>query len=264
MTPDVITIGASDDPDDANARMSLELWRTEVPSGRLAVTAHGRNGAARAPHMQKLIDAYRARGYVIVSPNCCASAWNDSAGVEGDFLLENHVRDVRRTIDWVVANASAAGWNGTHLALCGHSMGAYAAARLAANEYAGRIAHLLLVSPFTSGVRQIEAREKYHPDGIANLRRDVPRALDEWPRHDVFQVIDRLTLPVAVFAGGKDIVAPPENVEEFVARLPSPPLYRLLPEASHCLEGGDYRIELLDAIDRLDAAVIPSASEALS
>lgn len=254
MMPDIVPLGISEDSDAADARMSIELWRTRSPSPRLAITAHGRNGAARAPHMQQLIDAYRARDYIVVSPNCCASPWNDSAGNEADFLLEHHVRDVRRTADWAVANAAALGWSGAHLALCGHSMGAYAVARLAAGDYAGRIAHLLLVSPFTSGARQIEAREKYHPDGIANLRRDVPRALDEWPRHDIFTAIDRLTLPIAVFAGAKDIVAPPENVAEFVERLPSPPLYRLLPEASHCLEGGDYQSELLDAIDRLDAA----------
>lgn len=254
MTPEIIPLGASNDSGSADARMTIELWRTEAPSPRLAITAHGRNGAARAPHMLKLIDAYRARGYVVISPDCCASAWNDSAGGEADFLLENHVRDVRRTIEWAVANSKAVGWTGHHLGLCGHSMGAYAVARLAASEYAGRTAHLLLVSPFTSGARQIEAREKYHPDGIANLKRDVPRALDEWPRHDIFRVIDRLTLPVAVFGGAKDIVAPPENVREFVDRLPSPPLFWLLPEASHCLEGGDYRAELLDAIDRLDSA----------
>ena len=129
--------------------MSIELWRTNTPSSRLVVTAHGRNGAARAPHMQKLIDAYRARDYAVVSPDCCASAWNDSAGNEADFLLEHHVRDVHRTIDWAITNAAALGWNGAHLALCGHSMGAYAVARLAADDYAGRVAHLLLVSPFT-------------------------------------------------------------------------------------------------------------------
>ena len=254
MTPDIIALGTSDDPDADDARMTVEVWKTEARSPRLAITAHGRNGAARAPHMQKLIDAYRARGYIVVSPDCCASAWNDSAGNEADFLLENHVRDVRRTVDWAVANADALGWTSSHLALCGHSMGAYAVARLAADEYAGRVAHLLLVSPFTSGIRQIEAREKYHPDGIANLKRDVPRALDEWPRHDIFPVIDRLKLPLAVFAGAKDIVAPPENVAELTERLPTPPFYRILPEASHCLEGGDYQSNLCDAIDWLDAA----------
>lgn len=138
-------------------------------------------------------------------------------------------------------------------------MGAYAVARLAAHEQAGHTSHLLLVSPFTSGVRQIEAREKYHPNGIANLKREVPRALDEWPRHDIFTAIDLLKLPVAVFAGGKDIVAPPENVDEFVRRLPVPPFYRLLPDASHCLEGGDYRSELVAAIDWLDLGGTSSA-----
>ena len=43
MTPDVITIGASDDPEAADARMSIELWRTEAPSGRLAVHEHARH-----------------------------------------------------------------------------------------------------------------------------------------------------------------------------------------------------------------------------
>lgn len=262
MTPDVIGLGASEDPDAANARMSLECWRREGTAPCLAVTAHGRNGAARAPHMQKLIDAYAARGYIVLSPDCCASAWNESAGEEADFLLENHVRDVRRTIDWAIANAADLGWTGTHLALCGHSMGAYAVARLAIDEYADRVAHLLLVSPFTSGARQIEARAKYHPDGIANLKRDVPKALEEWPRHDIFTAVDRLTLPVAVFAGGKDIVAPLENVREFVERLPSPPLFRLLPEASHSLEGGDYQAELVDAIDRLDTVAQRTALKA--
>ena len=64
---------------------------------------------------------------------------------------------------------------------------------------------------------------------------------------------------MAVFAGGKDIVAPPENVEELVTRLPKPPFYRLLPEASHCLEGGDYQSELLAAIDWLDLGGTASA-----
>ena len=129
MTPDVVPLGASENPEVADARMDIELWRAGEPSPRLAVVAHGRNGAAHAPHMQKLIDSYRARDYIVLSPDCCASAWNDSAGKEADFLLENHVRDVRRTVDWALANAAAVGWDGTHLALCGHSMGAYAAAK---------------------------------------------------------------------------------------------------------------------------------------
>lgn len=253
MTPQVFAIGASDDPCSPEARMSVEVWAKE-PSDRLAVVAHGRNGAAHAPHMLQLIKAYLARGYVVVSPDCCASAWNEAAGGEADFLLENHVRDVGRAILWAEANAGGIGWRGGRLALAGHSMGAYAVARLAATVWLGRIGHLVLVSPFTSGARQIEAREKYHPDGIANLRRDVPAALDEWPRHDIFTVIDRLTLPVAVIGGARDIVAPPENLREFVGRLPKPPQWLMLPEASHCLEGGDYRREIAAIIGRLDGA----------
>ncbi len=253
MTPKVFAIGASADPLSSDARMSVEVW-AKGPSDRLAVIAHGRNGAAHAPHMLKLIKTYLKHGYIVLSPDCCASAWNDAAGVEGDFLLGNHVRDVRRSIEWAEGRAAELGWSGGHLALAGHSMGAYAVAHLAATRWHGRIGHLMLVSPFTSGVRQIEARDKYHPDGIANLRRDVPAALEEWPKHDIFTVIDQLTLPIAVVAGSKDIVAPPENVREFVERLPTPPAFLMLPEASHCLEGGEYRAELGALLAGLDAA----------
>jgi len=253
MTLQVVSFGASDDPHAPDARMSVSVW-VSAPSDRLAVIAHGRNGAANAPHMMKLIDVYRARGYIVVSPDCCASAWNEAAGEERDFLLADHVRDVRRAIEWAEDNAATLGWSGEHLVLAGHSMGAYAVAHLAATDWHGRIGHLVLVSPFTSGTRQIEAREKYHPDGIANLRRDVPAALDEWPRHDIFTVIDKLTLPTAVIAGAKDIVAPPENVREFVERLPTAPAFLMLPEASHCLEGGDYAAELGGIVGQLDAA----------
>lgn len=254
MIPKVFAIGTSDDPLSAYARMSVEVWAAG-PSDRLAVIAHGRNGAAHAPHMLKLIKAYLERDYIVLSPNCCASAWNDAAGAEGDFLLGNHVRDVRRTIAWAEGHAATIGWSRRHLVLAGHSMGAYAVAHLAATDWYGQVDHLLTVSPFTSGVRQIEARAKYHPDGIANLRRDVPAALEEWPKHDIFQVIDRLTLPIAVVAGAKDIVAPPENVREFVERLPMLTAFLMLPEASHCLEGGDYRAELGTLVDALEADV---------
>lgn len=251
----LLALGTAADPASDDARMSLELFGAdEAPAGRLALLVHGRNGAAHAPHMLKLARAYLAAGYVVAAPNCPGSDGNDSAGDGADFTIGRLVRDAARAARWLMTETGRAelGWSGGRLALCGHSMGAYAVAHLAAGALFGRAAHLMMVSPFTSGARQLAARVRYHPDGLAVLARELPEAITDWPRHDIFAFIDRLALPAAVVAGARDIIAPLENVRELVMRLPVHPEFLVLPAAAHCLEGGRYASELGALVRRLD------------
>jgi len=245
-------LGASADADAADARMSLEVFHDG--SGRhdgLVLAVHGRNGCSHSPHLMKLVRPYVARGWLVVAPDCCGSAWNDSAGVAADFTMTAHVRDAGRALAWAFDHAPGLGWTGRQLGLCGHSAGGYAAARLAVGDVHDRVGHLLLVSPFTSGTRQLEARQRYHENGLANLAAEVPRALTEWPTHDILPDAGRLDMPVGLIAGGRDIVTPLENISELQARLPRALPLLTLTEASHCLEGGSYRQEIGDRIDRL-------------
>ncbi|WP_237152632.1 alpha/beta fold hydrolase [Oryzibacter oryziterrae] len=251
----LIRFGASDAADDADARMSVEVFRQdEGARDKLALVVHGRNGLSHAPHMLKIIRPYVAQGYVVVAPNCTGSAWNDSAGEERDFLLASHTRDALRAADWALGHADEIGWTGDYFALAGHSMGGYSAARLAATDLRDRTRHLLLVSPFTSGARQLEARKAQGPEALAILAREVPRAIAEWPEHDIFPLATRLTLPVAVVAGVLDPVTPLANVREIAAVLPHLSELKILEQASHCLEGGYYRSELTAAVAALEAA----------
>ncbi|ODN70260.1 alpha/beta hydrolase family protein [Methylobrevis pamukkalensis] len=233
-----VPLGTSSDPQDPDAQMSIDVFQPEgVRAEKVAVVIHGRNGNSDSPHMMKVVRPYLRRGYAVVSANLCASEWNGSAGTGADFTIGQHLRDARRVVQWTLDNAEDQGWRTDGLVLAGHSMGGYAVLRLAAEEFEGRIAHVLAVSTFTSGARQIEVRRALAPDGIEVLARECPRALDEWPTHDILALADRLTLPVGIVAGRGDMVTPPANCKELFDLLPDGICYLVMPEAQHCMEG---------------------------
>lgn len=185
-------------------------------SDKLAFIHHGRNGNAEG--MRDIASAYLAHGYMVVMANARNSHYNDSAGTAKDFTITEHINDLERTIEFAHHNSKAIGWTGDIFALAGFSMGGYAASYLAATRYSGRAAHLLALSPLTTGERQIEARRD-HPKGIEILQRELPLAMDEWPKHDIFKHISGLTSPVSVIVGADDTVTPPRHVCAFADAL---------------------------------------------
>ena len=221
--------------DDSGPRISVEIFKPERSrSDLLTVLVHGRNGKADAPHMLPVAQAYNAADITVVSVDAANSQWNDSAGSAADFTMGQHVEDARRTITWAQANAQRLGWSGQRLALAGHSMGGYAVCYLAATAFNNRISHVLAVAPVVSGQRQIEVKART-PNGLESLRREVPQALDEWPKHDIAPYIDKLTMPVAVIVGQCDTVTLADDVAAFYRRLPNPAGLTIIDDGQHCL-----------------------------
>jgi len=255
MTKDrAAVLGASADPASPEARITVDLFLPEGAPRGLAVTIHGRNGDAASPHMRKVIGPYLNRGYVVVAPNLSASEHNDAAGTGADFTISGHVRDARRVIDWAIAEAGRRGWPRAPLALAGHSMGGYAALRIAAEDEEGRYAHVLAVSTFTTGERQLAVRMRLAPDAVEILARECPAAVTDWPRHDILADARRLTLPVAVVAGAGDMITPPANCKELFDRLPNGVCWAVMPEAHHCMEGPTSEAVIGGALAVLEAA----------
>jgi pimeloyl-ACP methyl ester carboxylesterase len=249
MKAERVVLGDDEDPVSPDARIGLLVTRPTGATDRLAVILHGRNGAAEAPHMDEIAAPYRARGYTVVLPDLSASEHNASAGTGADFTLEGQVRDALRTADWALATFGA-----RRIALAGHSMGAYAAGLLAATRLRAACRHLLLVAPFVSGRRQIEARAAAHPDGLRMLARELPQALTDWPRHDLTRQAARIAAPTAVVFCECDTVASRAAAEELLAALPAATGLTVLAGAQHCLEGGPHGPALAGVLDRLEAA----------
>ncbi|MBU0799729.1 MAG: alpha/beta fold hydrolase [Alphaproteobacteria bacterium] len=217
--------------------ISVEVFKPVRPDpARLAIVQHGRNGKADAPHMMPLIRAYLDSGYTVVAPNAAYSHYNDSTGDGFGFTIDQHVADMRRAVRWARENAAMLGWDGKNFALAGHSMGGFAASFLAATRYADETVHVLTVAPFTSGTRQIEARRRA-PHGLDNLRKELPHAAVEWPKHDIHQHVDKLTMPVSAIVGGRDTVTPATDVKAFFDDLPHPARFTIIPDEHHSLLG---------------------------
>lgn len=248
MTTLRAVLGDDEDPVSPDARIGLLVLRPERPAGRLALVLHGRNGAAEAAHMAEIAAPYRARGYVVVMPDLSASDHNASAGTGADFSLEGQVRDALRAAAWARAE-----FGGSQLALAGHSMGAYAAGMLAATVHRAACRHLLMVAPFVSGRRQIEARAAAHPEGLRWLARELPQALTDWPRHDLTRQAPRIAAPAAVVFCERDTVASRIAAEELRVALPAALDLVVLSGAQHCLENGPHGETLAAVLERLEA-----------
>ncbi len=112
--------------------MRAAVLRPAHPSGRFALVLHGRNGAWDQPQMTPAIRACLGRGLPVLAPDLCASSANASPGAAEEFTMSGHLADAGAALDWVEASRETLGWRRDPPLLIGHSMGAYAALRLAA------------------------------------------------------------------------------------------------------------------------------------
>jgi len=222
-------------------RMALDLHALE-PGRRVAVVAHGRNGAPDQPQMTPIVEACSSAGLGVVAAHLRNSNANCSDGTSRTFTMEDVAADLREIVDWLEAEGCA-----PPALVAGHSMGGYAALRLAAEK--PKVGAVLAVAPVTSGTRLL-ARHREH-GSLPMLAREVPEAANEWPLHDVVRLADRITQPVALLVGSLDHLTQPPDVAALAARLPRVVFWRVLDGEPHCPVSARYPVELRAALDRL-------------
>lgn len=241
-------------------RMSALAGMADTPARRgLCFVSHGLKSAADAPHITQIRNAYIHRGYTVIAPNLCNSNANDSDGDLDTFSIRDHIDGIRRTVEWTQENAGLFNWDGRRFVMAGHSMGAYASGYLAAREYGGQCAHLLLVSPTTSGERSLRARsdERINPGAMDIMRRETPLLENEWPHHDAYRHVAALTMPTAIAVGSIDTLTPPSDIHDFAAALPRCIETCIVPGEHHCLVGDTITPLLERMIGGLEQAAAP-------
>lgn len=226
--------------DDAG-KMLLDV-HDGVPGQGLAVVAHGLNGAPQQPHMRTIIAALSQAGLSVVAPHLPHSAANASGNPTEGFTMEGTVGDLARVLDWL----PEAGLPQPRI-VAGHSMGGYAALRLAATRE--DVPAVLAVSPATAGRLLIDVHRV--EGALERLRGEVHAALDEWPLHDLAPLAGSIAQPVALIVGEMDHLTRPVDVDELRSRLPRVVFWRILPGDPHCPVGPDYPVALSAAITAL-------------
>ncbi|MEM8623202.1 MAG: hypothetical protein AAGG47_06740 [Pseudomonadota bacterium] len=243
-------------------RMAVGVMRPAEPRIRgLALALHGRNGAPEAPHMLAISRALIAHGYAVIVPALRNSAPNSEAGTAGGhpsrFTMTAQVEDAGRVVDWVLkGGAGGAGVPAGPMLIAGHSMGAYAALRLAGERGPKAVTHVLGVAAVVSGRAILEARAAMGQPALDALEAEVPGAAFEYATHDLAHLTPNLDLPIAFVSGERDGLALPSDVSAFAATLPTPPHHEIVAGADHCPTG-----PLVDAaLDRAVAALVEAGA----
>ncbi|MEO1531347.1 MAG: hypothetical protein AAFU72_04185 [Pseudomonadota bacterium] len=227
----------------------------------LAVFFHGRNGAPDQPQIIEGAAALARHGFTVLVPALPCSAPNTATGTAGGtperFTMTQHYEDAARVLDCAGKGGSAAlGAPAGPVLAMGHSMGAYAALRLAAERGAGVIGAVLAVSAVVSGNAILAAREAMGPAALEALEREVPGATAEYATHDLEPLAPALTQPAAFLTGTRDGLTRPGDVARFASLLVSP-FVATIPDAEHCPSGAAYGIALDRALGAIAASWPP-------
>lgn len=238
----------------------------------LVLLLHGRNGAAGQPQIEAIARAYLARGWQVAAPDLPHSEASPGSGASSEFTITGHAAAAAEVLGWLrgagpAASLALAGGHAAAaedvlgslrragpvapFALAGHSLGAYAAAVIAAQ--AGALHHLLAVSPALSGRALLAARRAMGPDAVAALEREAPLMRAEMEGCDAAPALARLTAPVAVLTGGPDGITPPRFARAFFASAPEGRFYATIPDQHHCPTGPGTARLLDAALDAVEA-----------
>ncbi|MBK0398312.1 alpha/beta fold hydrolase [Limibaculum sp. M0105] len=237
----------------ARGAMPVEVVRPGSTPAGIAIVAHGRNGAPGQPQVACMTDAALRRRLIVVAPQLSNSAAGDGAGRPEDFTINGHVAELRAVVVWTQALPELTDLPAAPI-LMGHSMGAYAALRLAAEDAGGRIGGVVAVSPVVSGASLIAARRRMGAAALQALASEVPGALETWLEHDLLPMAARITVPVAVMTGAADALTPPADAERLARALPNVVALDILANEEHCPSGAVYAASLDRALDRILSA----------
>ena len=141
------------------------------------------------------------------------------------------VFDLVEVLNWAESRAHA------EVALvAGHSMGGYAALRVAVDN--PQVSAVLAISPVTSGSLLLKAHEADR--SMAGLDREVPGARTEWPLHDLMPLAAKITQPVALIVGALDHLTQVAHVAALRDILHDVAFWRVLDAEPHCPTGPAY------------------------
>lgn len=235
---------------DAARRVPGEIPVVVAEPGQTArgtvLLVHGRGGAPGQPQIAEIALAYLRRGWRVAAPELPHSGALPGSGPPGLVTFAGHTAAAAKVWDWV-----AQAWPGGRRALAGHSIGAFAAAHLAAD--APDTHHVLAVSPPMSGRVLMRAREAMGPGAIEEVRAEAPAYFAEMRTADAGPALRRMAAPLAVVTGVLDGLVPLADARAYFAAAPDGRFFAALPGEHHCPAGATCGQMLAAALAALDA-----------
>ena len=204
------------------------------PEGEIkgtCVVQHGWSGKKEQLHVLAMSEAFLENGFQTFNFDT-TNSFNESDGEYSKSRLGLHYEDFEDVAKWVQQQE----WFVEPLALTGHSMGGYSAARYA-EDHPGEVAMTAPIAPVVSGALRKEAYLKYNPEDLKEweekgvlvkesgtnpgLIKESPyEAFLEMQDHDLIPNANKLTMPIFLLTGSEDNGIPQENLQKLYDAIP--------------------------------------------
>ena len=206
-------------------------WRDRQAPAILLLHGWGEDASTMAPVARQVLD----RGWHAVSISL--RGWHGSTGVDDYGLSASH--DISRVLAWIRRQPEVSG-----IVLVGFSMGGLMAALTAADQPAGALDGVVLVSAPT------ELSSFAQDTAFGGVRRYLEKTLQprQWQDSSPLHHADQLVHPLLVVVGAEDTMTPPDQGRRLAGATPASALVEVAGMGHHPTSGE--WAQILEAADR--------------
>jgi pimeloyl-ACP methyl ester carboxylesterase len=230
--------------------------------GKLAFVMHGLSGNKERITVRSVAEAFLENGYTVVTWDAVHTFGESTGGKFEDATITNYYVDLEDVIQW----ASTQDWYSEPFVLAGHSLGGIGTAMFA-EKYPEKVSALAPLSTIISGKLSLQTREadfeKWKRDGIkTEISHDGKRTkilkwshMEDRLKYDLLEDVERLTMPVLMIVGDRDISAPPEHQRILFDKLPGRKEIHIIKGAEHSFYEPSEQIELKQIVKNWIATI---------
>ena len=218
----------------------------------LAFVMHGLSGNKEQPHIEIMIEAFKDKGYTVVSFDT-TNTFDESEGNFEDATITNYYEDLEDVVSW----SKDQEWYEEPFAMAGHSLGGICILLLA-EKYPEKIKSLAPISTVVSGKLSFETK------GEGNLDEWKEKGIREWKgysgqmkrlkwshmedrlKHDVLPEIEKIKFPVLLIVGEHDISTPVEHQKILYENLKCEKEFHIIKGAEHTFRSEEHLGEVKD------------------
>jgi pimeloyl-ACP methyl ester carboxylesterase len=239
-----------------------ELHRPENPIG-LAFVQHGLGGYKEQVSIVATVDTFLKNNYTVINFDTTNSV-GESGGKFEDATTQLHYEDLVDVIEW----SKSQSWYNEPFILSGSSLGGHSALKYA-EEYPNKVKAVVAKAPTVSGELSFKTYEKYNPEVLRSwketgwdqrvsvskpgLIKRLPWShMEERLKHDLRPNASKLTMPILIVVGDKDVQCPLDIQEILFNLLPKNINNKLcvIKGAPHTLKEEDHIDELKNILDK--------------
>ncbi|MBW2991448.1 lysophospholipase [Candidatus Woesearchaeota archaeon] len=229
----------------------------------LAFVMHGLGGFKEEPHVRVMSQALLEKGFSVVSFDT-TNTFGESNGTFENATTTNYYEDLIDVINW----AKKQEWYKEPYFLVGRSLGGFCTA-LYAENHPEEIKALAPISTMVSGKLSFEAYpkdqlKKWEKTGwLIEKSRSKPGITKKlkWNnmmdrmKYDLLEKVDKLTMPVLMIVGEKDVPTPVEHQNLLFEKLPGKKEIHIIKGSPHTFRKKEHLDEVkkifLEWIDKL-------------